>query len=197
MFEPDDDLIIQDDRPTRSDALRNHRRLLDAARRLFDKDDVEAVSMTQIAQEAGVGKGTLYRNFENKVDLCYALLDEDQRQMQNNVLQRMRTNDDLEANLRWFLQEAATFVIRNENLLYAGADAGQAITLELPAHLWWRQTIRNILRQMDVTGDIDFLSDTFYVMLHVNTIHFQLHTLNYTPQRIYDGIQETLNRVIG
>ena len=196
MFEPDDDLIIQDDRPTRSDALRNHRRLLDAARRLFDTNGVDAVSMTQIAQEAGVGKGTLYRNFDNKVELCYALLDEEQRDLQNNTLRRMRTNQDTEANLRWFLEQAAAFVIRNEDVLHAGADAGQAVTLQLPAHLWWRQTILNLLQQLELVGDADYFSDMLYVMLHINTIHFQRNTLGYSVQRIQDGLQAAVDHLM-
>jgi len=196
MFEPDDDLIIHDDRPTRSDALRNHRRLLDAARRLFDDKGDEAVSMTQIAQEAGVGKGTLYRNFDNKVELCYALLDEEQRDLQNNALRRMRTNPDTESNLRWFLEQAAAFVIRNEDLLYAGADSGQAVTLELPAHLWWRQTILNMLQQLEICDDVDYFSDMLYVMLHINTIHFQRNSLGYSAQRIQDGLQAAVNHLL-
>lgn len=197
MFKRDDSLIIGEPRPSRADAVKNNRLLLDTARQLFDQYGVDAVSMTQIAQEAGVGKGTLYRNFSNKVELCYALLDEQQRELQDTTLYYLRTHPDnpLE-NLRWFLQAAADFVIRNRNILNAGAEADEAIALDMPAHLWWRQTIYNLLRQLGATGDVAYLSDTLYVMLHVNTVRFQQVTLGYTAERIKRGLLDTLDRLL-
>src|SRR6476661_1590541 len=45
----------------RSDARENRARILEAAREAFAEDG--ATSMNQVAQRAGVGAGTLYRNF--------------------------------------------------------------------------------------------------------------------------------------
>lgn len=196
MFEPDDSLLLPDNQRTRSDAQRNHRLLLDTARRLFDEHGVDAVSMTQIAQEAGVGKGTLYRNFDNKVELCYALLDEDQRELQDSTLARLRTQNTPTENLHWFVEQAAMFVIRNNTLLYAGAESLQAVTLELPAHMWWRQTINNLLTTLADDMDVDYLSDVFYTMLHVNTIRFQMLTLGYHRDRILAGLHSLLDALI-
>jgi AcrR family transcriptional regulator len=52
----------------RADALRNRERVLDAARRLF-ASGVGDPSMEQIAQAAGVGVGTMYRNWPSRSDL--------------------------------------------------------------------------------------------------------------------------------
>ncbi|MBA3952665.1 MAG: helix-turn-helix transcriptional regulator, partial [Rubrobacter sp.] len=59
----------------RSDAARNRRAVLGAARALFAERGVTCVTMEEISREAGVGKGTLYRRFPNKGLLCQALLD--------------------------------------------------------------------------------------------------------------------------
>ncbi|WP_057915935.1 TetR/AcrR family transcriptional regulator [Peribacillus muralis] len=58
----------------RRDAAENRQRILDAALSLFEQNDVEQVSMNQIAKEAGIGPGTLYRRYSNKGELCLDLI---------------------------------------------------------------------------------------------------------------------------
>jgi len=48
--------------------------ILAAARRLMDRKGVDALTMDEIAQAAGVAKGTLYLYFESKDELIQALL---------------------------------------------------------------------------------------------------------------------------
>ncbi|MEU1517080.1 helix-turn-helix domain-containing protein [Streptomyces sp. NPDC005811] len=60
----------------RSDAVRNRARLLEAARRLVGERGVEQVTMQAVAEEAGVGKGTLFRRFGDRDGLLLALIDE-------------------------------------------------------------------------------------------------------------------------
>ncbi|HET6292005.1 MAG TPA: helix-turn-helix domain-containing protein [Kribbella sp.] len=55
----------------RADAQLNHDRLLGAAARAFARDGTEA-SLKAIAQEAGVGIGTLYRRFPTRETLIEA-----------------------------------------------------------------------------------------------------------------------------
>lgn len=60
------------DRPLRADAVRNRRRILDAAEAVFARDGV-SVPIDEVAQEAGVGVGTLYRHFPTKEELFEAI----------------------------------------------------------------------------------------------------------------------------
>jgi len=55
-------------RPQRADARRNFDALLDAAREVFAEEGTSA-SLEEIARRAGVGIGTLYRNFPSRQDL--------------------------------------------------------------------------------------------------------------------------------
>jgi len=70
----------------RKDAARNRVAVLEAAARLFAEHGVEAVSMDQVANAAGVGKGTLFRRFGDKSGLAAALLDTRERVLQEAIL---------------------------------------------------------------------------------------------------------------
>jgi AcrR family transcriptional regulator len=61
------------DRALRADAERNRKRLLDAAQALFRERGLD-VGVAEIAQRAGVGRGTLFRNFPTKQDLIAAIV---------------------------------------------------------------------------------------------------------------------------
>ena len=51
-------------------------RIMEVASRVFAERDYHAVTMEEIAQRSGVGKGTLYRYLDSKEDLFIALMDE-------------------------------------------------------------------------------------------------------------------------
>jgi AcrR family transcriptional regulator len=59
-------------RPKRADARRNYDKVLTAAREAFAEGG-ESTALEEIARRAGVGIGTLYRNFPNRQALLEAL----------------------------------------------------------------------------------------------------------------------------
>lgn len=59
-------------RPMRADARRNYERLVAAARSVLSREGGGA-SMEEVAREAGVGIGTLYRHFPKRIDLVEAV----------------------------------------------------------------------------------------------------------------------------
>ena len=63
---------FEDVRPQRADARRNHALLVASAHEVFAEKGAGA-SMEAIAKEAGVGVGTLYRHFPNRLDLVEAV----------------------------------------------------------------------------------------------------------------------------
>ncbi|HWE08728.1 MAG TPA: TetR/AcrR family transcriptional regulator [Solirubrobacteraceae bacterium] len=60
-------------RTRRADAERNRRRLIDAATEMFCERGLE-VGVAEIAHQAGVGRGTLFRNFPTKEHLIAAIV---------------------------------------------------------------------------------------------------------------------------
>ncbi|MGK2933018.1 MAG: TetR/AcrR family transcriptional regulator [Solirubrobacterales bacterium] len=59
--------------PRRADAVRNRERVIKAAEEVFGEHGLEA-GVPEVAERAGVGKGTVYRNFETKEELVSAVL---------------------------------------------------------------------------------------------------------------------------
>ena len=72
MTSPQTEPVQLSKRPKRADALRNYERLVAAAREAFTEADRSA-SLEDIARRAGVGIGTLYRNFPTRADLVEAV----------------------------------------------------------------------------------------------------------------------------
>jgi AcrR family transcriptional regulator len=70
----------------RADAARNRAKVLEAARRLFAERGVENVTVEQIARAAGVGKGTVFHRFGDRAGLVMALVDEQERAIQEQIL---------------------------------------------------------------------------------------------------------------
>lgn len=186
---------INANKPIRADAARNRRRLLTAAETLFHQQDIAEVTMSAIAKEAEVGKGTLYRHFEDKVAICHAMLDEDMRAFQQATLDYLRRHPDPYTGLRWFFEQAARYVVAHNALLIEVSNQGGADVLNHPAHVWWRQTIVGMLSRMDLDADVPYLADMFYVMLDVQTIRFQRQTQGYDLERIVAGLHMLLDSI--
>ncbi|MGC7100553.1 TetR/AcrR family transcriptional regulator [Amycolatopsis lurida] len=70
----------------RADAARNRAKVLRAAEALFADRGAENVTMDDIAKAAGVGRGTLYRRYPDRAAIAVALLDEHERELQEQLL---------------------------------------------------------------------------------------------------------------
>ena len=70
----------------RADARRNRERILCAAARLIERVGIDCMSMDDVAAEAGVGKGTLYRRFGDRSSLLRALISEPEQAFQDELI---------------------------------------------------------------------------------------------------------------
>ena len=66
--------------PKRSDAQRNREAILEAARELLGAS--ADFTMSEVAQRAGVGQGTLYRNFADRSHLIAAVMEDEVDQVE-------------------------------------------------------------------------------------------------------------------
>jgi AcrR family transcriptional regulator len=70
----------------RADAARNRRLLLATAREIVAAEGADKLTMDGLAERAGLGKGTVFRRFRTRAGIFQALLDDDERDFQEQVL---------------------------------------------------------------------------------------------------------------
>ena len=70
----------------RVDAARNRRLLLATARQIIAVQGAGKLTMDGLAARAGLGKGTVFRRFGTRAGISQALLDDDERDFQEQVL---------------------------------------------------------------------------------------------------------------
>jgi len=73
-------------RAERADAARNRRLLLATAREMLAGQGADTLTMDALAARAGLGKGTVFRRFGTRAGIFAALLDDDERDFQDQVL---------------------------------------------------------------------------------------------------------------
>jgi AcrR family transcriptional regulator len=72
--------------PERADAARNRRILLVTAREMLAEQGADKITMDGLAERARLGKGTVFRRFGTRAGIFQALLDDDERDFQAQVL---------------------------------------------------------------------------------------------------------------
>ncbi len=106
----------------RSDARENRARVLRAAREVFGQRGVQA-EMKDIAERAGVGVGTVYRNFATKEELIEAVIAEVTAEFEGALEKAEKLQDSREALHELFVG-ALAIVEQNGELVAALLEAG-------------------------------------------------------------------------
>lgn len=104
----------------RADARENRDRILAAAREAFAEDD--NTSMNQIAQRAGVGPGTLYRNYSSREALILDIYQDEVARLAGSVSELLAAYPPLEALRRWTIDLVAG--MRRKHSLGAALSPG-------------------------------------------------------------------------
>lgn len=181
----------------RRDASENRARILAAAQALFAERGVANVTMAEIAEAAQVGKGTLYRRFANKGELCLFLLDENLRGHQEEMLgllQRLAgENRGFVERLQRFLRHVAAFTDHHMAMLYEVQQAGITPALpgfDPPYFSFQQMTVGGLLRGAQAAGEIDpavdveMLSDLLLAPLAPPYFRYLRERRGYSVERI-------------
>jgi AcrR family transcriptional regulator len=111
----------------------SRRRILHAARDVFFRDGFMPANLDEVAEKAGVAKGTLYRYFDSKADLYVAVLAENGKafteKMQGAVIDGGSGMEQLQRISRFYLEH---WTRHREYFQIFWAIDNQAVIGELP-----------------------------------------------------------------
>ena len=182
----------------RGDAARNRELLLDAARRLIADRGPDAVTMDDIAAEAGVGKGTLFRRFGSRAGLMMVLLDEDERALQEAFLFGPAPLGPAAAPLERLLaygRERLKFV-QSHGALLSVADRDpqtrySAVAMLNRRHVWL------LLEAAGTTGNLDAQADALMALLEADYVAHQLIDRGLTLKQVGDAWESMARKLCG
>src|SRR5438105_14092 len=126
--------------------------MLDAAARLFGSQRFHEVRMEDIAAEAAVGKGTIYRYFSDKEELYLALLGRSSRQYVEGLREKMLATTGARARLLTMVEHVITFFDEQPHLL----DLIQRAEVLRGSNTPWqqaRQEAFRLVRDVFATGE--------------------------------------------
>src|SRR3954451_5425969 len=149
----------------RADAARNRAKILAAAERLIEERGLANVSMDDVAREACVGKGTVYRRFGDRASLALALLDEHERELQEAMLRgEPPLGPGVPPRERLYaFGEAYLEVLDAHHALLVEAERGSRFGVA--PYVAYRTHLLVLLREASPTCDADIAADALLAVL--------------------------------
>ncbi len=177
-------------RRRRRDASANRARILRVAADLV-RDRGEALRMEDVSAAAGVGKGTLYRNYSSRAVLAEALLDGLARDLQGRALAAAARPDAPALDrLGGFVAMAAEFVADNLDLLCMAREGRRDDPRASAPYLWHRMVVGGLLTEAARAGeravadDEGYLPDAILALIEPALVRHGLETLGLGRQTV-------------
>lgn len=136
----------QSDRKSQS-----RKRILEAAREVFFREDYMGASVDEIAQVAGISKGAIYRYFPNKAALYVTILAENGKTFSEGVEERVERTREMSSadRIRNLWSAYLEYWIRNpDHFRIFWAIDNEAVIGEIPKELaegipdFWQRTLQ-------------------------------------------------------
>ncbi|RKP51491.1 TetR/AcrR family transcriptional regulator [Cohnella endophytica] len=193
-------------RSERRDAAENRQRILEAALRLFEQQGVEQVSMNQIAIEAQIGPGTLYRRYRNKGELCLDLMKENIVLLFENIETHLKQHraDPPSQRLKGLLALFIRFREKKSQLLTGVEESASTNRFksrtQSPLYLELHELLVELFDEMKVDGqsspnqpDSVFKADMLLMALSSESYLFQRDERGYSPEKFLEQIWLTFH----
>ena len=193
-------------RKERADAVRNREAVLAAAGRLLDAtDDPDQVSMDDIAKAAGVGKGTLFRGFGDRIGLLQALA----VQRSATLLPTADGGGDAESagdaagavgdanpadRVIAIFDAILAYKQANRSLALALENAGRGSPYLNPVYDELHRHLAGIISGVRGPDDADYLAHALLAAVRSDLLH-QLR--DEPPERIRAGVVALIRAVLG
>lgn len=173
----------------RADAARNRQAILAAAARLIWQRGDATVSVDEIAAEAGVGKGTVFRRFGDRQGLLRALHVEWFGEQQRALLDRSRDPRRPAAELLAELVDGMFGMVLARRPLLRAVErtAGSYCTSEYTA---WITRLAELLRAARPEADAEFLAHAITAAMRSDLLDHLLDEAGMSPDRVRAGVVE-------
>ncbi|MEO3830216.1 helix-turn-helix domain-containing protein [Actinomadura sp. B10D3] len=175
----------------RADAALNRRRILRAAARLIEARGPEAVSMDEVAREAGVGVGTVYRRFGDRARLVYAVIDDRERDFQTAFLHGPPPLGPGAApadRLRAFLHALADRTDAQADLLVMAESDPPDARFRDGSYALYHMHLAMLIGRIRPTADAAYLADALLAPLAANLFLYQRRTRGMPLDRVKAGL---------
>ncbi|GAA2078321.1 TetR/AcrR family transcriptional regulator [Actinomadura alba] len=179
----------------RADAAQNRRKILEAASRIVAARGVESLSMDEVAREAGVGVGTVYRRFGDRAGLLYALIDDREREFQETFLHGDPPLGPGAEPLRRIRAFIDALVDRTEAqstlLVMAEMDSPDARFAD-GAYAVYHTHLATLISQARPGTDAHYLADALLAPLAANLFRYQRRARGMDVDRIKTGLDDLI-----
>jgi AcrR family transcriptional regulator len=178
--------MLEPVRHERADAARNRVTILAAAGELVAERGAGAITMDQVANAAGVGKGTLFRHFGDRCGLMRALLDERERSFQEGFI-RGRAPLGPGAPPRRRLVAFGERMLEHIEIqgdLLAAAEGAPGERLRHSVYAAYRAHVTALLAESGYAGDVGYLADVLLGALTAELVLFQRRVLEISPDQL-------------
>jgi len=201
-------ILGSDGQPTSAEGVRRMRRdadqnrvaVLEAARRLVDRCGADW-TVADVADEASVGKGTVYRHYPDVGALCSALLDDDSREVQSRAMAIAVSGEPALRRADRILDDLLSFTQRNRALL-CRAGRNRSAAPDRPRHAgagaFHRMSLLTLLREAARAGDLhpdvtpEYAVDALLAALDPALIAYQEGTVGLSSEQIRAGLRRLL-----
>jgi AcrR family transcriptional regulator len=139
-------------RALRRDAERNRQRILEAAAEVFAERGLEA-TLDDVARQAGVGVGTVYRRFPDKASLADALFEE-RIDTLADMAERAQDQPDAWAALVSFLEHGTEMLADDRGLRQILMFAAQGHDCVVSARSRIRPAIDSLVKRAQADGQV-------------------------------------------
>lgn len=177
----------------RADAARNRDALLAAADRLFEAaTDPDQVSMDDVANAAGVGKGTLFRHFGDRARLVRALYDKRGERLRAAIATEQPGDSPVDRAVA-LLHGLARFKRDNRVLTLALENAGNGSPYRAESYETWHALLTALVAEARGPESADYLAHALLAAVRSDLVE---HLRDWPDERWEAGLTALARSVL-
>lgn len=182
----------------RADAARNRQRILAVAAALFDELGADNVSMDQVAEAAGVGKGTLYRRFGDRCGLAREILDEREREFQEALIRGeppLGPGAPARDRLIAFAEGVLDNLEEHGDIILAAETGPVGTRFRSSVYACYRVHVRVLLTELNPEIDHEYFADVLLGALSAETVNFWRADTDVDRERMLAGFKRLVDAI--